>query len=71
MIRKSKDHLHTVQENYFQHLAFAAPFCLRMIAGGLGGLVHAIIPALFQTTASTTVRALHQEMESRFARQKK
>jgi hypothetical protein len=60
-----------VKEKYFEHMGFALRFSLRMIGGGVGGLVHAFIPALFQTTASTVVRTLHKEMEDRFARQKK
>lgn len=70
MLKKSQDHLHMVKESYWQHMAFAVPFCLRMIGGGIGGLIHAFIPALFQLTASTTVKTLHERMENRFARQK-
>ncbi len=70
MIKKSHDHLHFVKESYWQHMGFAMKFSLRMIFGGIGGLLHALIPAIFQTTASTTVKSLHEEMEARFARQK-
>ncbi len=69
MIRKSSGHLEKVGEGYFEHMGFALCFSVRMIAGGIGGIIHAFIPALCQTTASTTVRALHQEMQDRQARQ--
>ncbi len=69
MIRKSLGHLHKVEENYFQHMGFALKFSLLMIAGGLGGFIHALIPAIFQTTASATIRTLYKEMEDRIARQ--
>lgn len=68
MLKKINEHLDMVGETYWQHLGFALRFSLRMIAGGFGGLVHALIPAFFQTTASTTVRSLHKEMEERLAR---
>jgi hypothetical protein len=67
MIRKTRDHLKMVNESYPEHLGFALQFSLRMIAGGIGGLIHAIIPAFHQTTASSTVRALHKEMEDRLS----
>jgi hypothetical protein len=70
VLKKSTDHLRMVKESYFHHMGFALQFSLRMIAGGIGGFVHALIPAFFQTTASTTVKALHKEMEDRFERQK-
>lgn len=69
MIGKSSCHLEKVGEGYFEHMRFALCFSLRMIAGGAGGIVHALIPELCQTTASTAIRALHQEMEDRHARQ--
>ena len=33
-----------------------------MIAGGLGALVHAVVPALCKTSGSDTVRELHRQM---------
>ena len=56
------DHPASVGENYLEHAGVASGFGLRMIAGGLGALVHAVFPALCQTTGSSTVAALHARM---------
>ncbi len=56
------DHPASVGEGYAEHAAVAGSFGLRMIAGGLGALVHAVIPVLCQTTGSSTVAALHARM---------
>lgn len=70
MIRKTSKHLEMVNEGYFEHMSFALKFSMRMIFGGFGGLIHAIIPAFHQTTASRTVRSLHKDMEERLSRYK-
>ncbi|WP_174280411.1 DUF6356 family protein [Sphingomonas bacterium] len=63
MIRRLfADHPASVGETYAQHMAVAARFGVRMIAGGVGAMVHAIVPAWCQTTGSRTVAALHAEM---------
>ena len=56
------DHPATVGESYPEHAAVAAGFGVRMIVGGLGALIHAVVPALCQTTGSRTVAALHARM---------
>lgn len=67
MFKKCKEHLHGVEESYFQHMFHALGYGSKMIAGGLGAIVHAFIPALCQTSASRTVAALHDELQSRLA----
>ena len=63
MIRKLfRDHPASVGESYAEHFGVAARFGVRLIGGGLGALVHAIVPAWCQTTGSRTVAALHAEM---------
>ena len=52
-------HLDEVGETYGQHFGAAAGFGLRMIGGGLACLVHAVLPWLFETTGSRTVRGLN------------
>lgn len=54
------DHPDTVGETYSQHLVFAARFGLVMIRGGLGALVHALVPGWCQTTGSDTVARLNR-----------
>jgi hypothetical protein len=56
------DHPKEVNETYFQHFGVASRFGLRMIIGGIGGLIHAFIPALCKTKGSETVDALHAQL---------
>lgn len=52
-------HLDEVGESYGEHCGKAGAFGLRMIAGGLACLVHAVFPFLFERVGSDTVRSLH------------
>ena len=52
-------HPHEVGETYGEHAAAAGEFGLRMIAGGIGCLVHAIFPFLFERAGSETIRHLN------------
>ena len=56
------DHPASVGESYGEHARVASGFGLAMIAGGLGALVHAVLPFLCPTTGSRTVAALHERM---------
>ena len=63
MIRRLfTDHPAAVGESYARHFGVASRFGLTMIAGGAACLVHAVFPALFQTTGSGTVTRLHRRM---------
>jgi len=55
-------HPASVGESYGEHLAMAGGFGLRMVAGGLACLVHALLPFLFVATGSRAVRDLHGRM---------
>ncbi|MFK7793136.1 MAG: DUF6356 family protein [Devosiaceae bacterium] len=59
------DHPASVNETYFQHLRFAAGFALTLFAAGLAALIHAIIPPLFETTASRLICKLHTHIQAR------
>ena len=61
MLSKSREHLSSAGETYFQHFAFAASVGLMAVGAGLACLIHALVPALCQRTCSTTV-ALLQEL---------
>ena len=65
MLDKCQKHLDHVHESYLQHLCFAAVFGARLILGGIGAILHGIFPAVFQTTGSKTVFALHDELKAR------
>jgi hypothetical protein len=65
MFKKSKAHLDHVHEGYFQHMGLALYVAFTMIVGGLMCLVHAFIPALFQTCASQRISKLHETFIAR------
>ena len=59
------DHPTSVDETYFEHLRFAAWFAYRLTGAAAAALIHALIPALCETTASGTIRQLHARIEGR------
>jgi hypothetical protein len=56
------EHPASVNETYFQHFASSASFGLRMIGGGLVCFVHALLPCVFCSKASSTIGELHDRM---------
>ena len=60
MIKKSRQHLYSVNESYFKHIKVATNFGFNMILGGLMALIHGLIPGIFQTNASKKIRELYQ-----------
>ncbi len=61
------NHPQSVQETYLQHLAFAAGFSVLLLAAGFAAMIHAIIPALFETTASRIIAKLYHRTHNRGA----
>lgn len=59
------DHPATVDETYFQHMRFASGFAFWLGMAALATLIHAVIPALCETTASRILKRLHARIESR------
>ena len=60
MIKKSKQHLYSVNESYFIHMKVAVKVGLNMILAGLTALIHALIPGIFQSNASNKIRELYE-----------
>ena len=60
MIKKSKQHLYSVNESYFKHMKVAVKVGLYMILAGLMALIHALIPGIFQSNASNKIRELYE-----------
>jgi len=58
-------HPESVGETYAEHFGVASRFGLTMLAGGLACFVHALFPALFVRTGSTTIKGLYSEMLAR------
>jgi hypothetical protein len=56
------DHPASVGESYLEHFGVASRFGAKMIVGGAGALLHALVPALCKTTGSRTIAGLHAEM---------
>ena len=59
------DHPATVQESYFGHMRFALWFCFWLIAAAGAALIHAFVPALCESTASSIIKRLHARIVAR------
>ena len=53
-------HPHSVNEAYWEHLAFATRFGFKMTLGGVAAVIHAMFPFLFVTTAGKLCEELQQ-----------
>ena len=60
MIKKSKQHLRSVNENYFEHMLITLKVSSNMFYGSLLALIHGLIPGLFQTSASSKIKELYE-----------
>lgn len=58
-------HPETVGETYLGHMRFAAWFASRLFAAGAAALIHALLPFLFETTASRIIRELYERTHHR------
>jgi len=61
------DHPGSVNESYGEHFVFAAGFGLTLMGAGAAAVVHALVPCLFERTASTTVKRLYPIVANRGA----
>ncbi|MDB4196689.1 DUF6356 family protein [Ascidiaceihabitans sp.] len=59
------DHPRSVDESYFEHLLFAGGFALRLLGAGVAALVHALVPCLFEKTASQMITQMHDQIHNR------
>ena len=59
------EHPASVNESYFQHMAFAGKFAFTLFAAAFAALIHAILPFLFEKTASTIVAKLYAKTHKR------
>lgn len=55
-------HPATVGETYTEHMQVAWKFAFLMIGGGIACFVHGLVPGLFVTTGSNSIRKLHDIM---------
>jgi len=59
------DHPASVHEDYFEHMAFASTFALKLFAAAGAATVHAIIPCLFEKTAGNIIKELYGRINNR------
>ncbi|MCH2094829.1 MAG: DUF6356 family protein [Rhodobacteraceae bacterium] len=61
------DHPASVDESYAEHMRFALGFSGTLFVAAFAALLHALIPACCETTASRIIRRLHARIENRDA----
>ena len=59
------DHPAKVGESFFEHMLFAKKFSGLLFAAAGAALVHAIIPCMFEKTASTIIARLYERTHNR------
>jgi hypothetical protein len=64
------NHPASVGETYWQHFKFALNIFFSLLKAAFACLVHAILPPLFPSAASSEVRKLHQGIEARASESK-
>lgn len=65
MMSLMTDHPQAVGETYGQHFRFAIGFAGTLFLAAGAAAVHALLPFLFQHTASSLLRRLWQRIEKR------
>lgn len=58
-------HPQSVDENYVEHMAFAGRFSAKLFLAAGAALVHAILPFLFEKTASRMIAEMYARTHNR------
>ena len=58
-------HPRSVNESYAEHAVFAGGFALRLLLAGGAAAVHAVIPCLFEKTASNMIADMYVRTHKR------
>lgn len=58
-------HPSSVDETYLEHMLFAGRFSLRLFGAACAALIHAILPFMFEKTASQLIRKMHDDIVNR------
>lgn len=58
-------HPRAVNESYGEHAIFAGGFAVQLILAGGAALVHAVIPCLFEKTASRMIADMYAKTNGR------
>lgn len=56
------DHPESVGESYREHMRVAGGFGIAMLLAAVACFTHALVPALFKRTGSSTVKRLHARL---------
>jgi len=59
------NHPRSVDESYAEHAVFAGGFAVRLFLAGGAALIHAIIPCLFEKTASKMIAVMYAKTHNR------
>ena len=59
------DHPHSVDETYIEHAGVAFGFSMKLFVAAFAALIHAILPGMFEKTASKIICGLYQRMNNR------
>ena len=59
------DHPASVDETYWEHARFAIGFSVTLFLAAGAALIHALVPPLFETTASRIICGLHTRLKAR------
>jgi hypothetical protein len=59
------DHPANVDETYFEHAAFAGRFSGKLFLAAAAAAVHAVIPCLFERTASRMIADMYAKTHNR------
>jgi len=63
--KRSRYHLRSVRMSYLCHMLGAFYIIYKLISASLKLMVHAFVPSLFMTDASTTIRILAKQFEKK------
>lgn len=64
-LRTCRDHPAQVNESYWQHMKFAAKMSGRLFKASAAAMLHSVVPACCETTASREICAMHEEISKR------
>ena len=62
---KSKKHCDNANESYFKHMTVAINISFNLLITSLMALIHSIIPALFEKSASNRIKALNNYLQEK------
>jgi hypothetical protein len=61
------DHPHAVGETYGEHFGVAMTYAGKLFVASCAAFVHALLPFLFVTTASRSIKSMYANMTNRGA----